>query len=544
MLTSVAGPTTARTRPLMPLIHWCGESPRIVDVDRDVGLAAAHLARRRRRRRAARRDRARGRRARSAIAGALPARRVDRERPGDRAAVACRLHRGRVELAVAQREPGADPVERAAVGEHAADRSSPRRRVARRATRRTTPGRRRTRAATVRRRRPPASPRARSRAPRGRARRRRAPATRGSTVHVGFVPSSRMSTFPLTLLEPTTTSRSCSSTTPVVALHLDGDRGLPARDLALERHRIRQPALGERGERPERCRSSATAMPSIVPRNSALTGDCAIARLQRELVDRHLRFGAGRAVAIRERAAGDREVADAERARRRLGRRRARPRSGRVAQLPVAAARRRSVSSAMTGSTRLRRTSSKCRSQQRQQRDLRLELLRRQQVRRLRPRRVAEAHVVGDDPRPQPELEVDAAADGDLASGRRLDARLDGTDELVGVDGRRRAIATPSEHQQQRRRRRFAEGRRRQTAHRGDSYALRAGARRAALPAGRYASAALNAASAALPGTSSASPSALSGTSTVFCASCRSVGSSSTYSSPVTTSPCARCASR
>ncbi len=41
---------------------------------------------------------------------------------------------------------------------------------------------------------------------------------------------------------------------------------------------------------------------------------------------------------------------------------------------------------------------------------------------------------------------------------------------------------------------------------------------------GRYASVALNAASAALPGTSSASDSVLSGTSTVFCASCRSVG--------------------
>ena len=30
MFTSVAGPTTACARPLMPLIHWCGESPRIV----------------------------------------------------------------------------------------------------------------------------------------------------------------------------------------------------------------------------------------------------------------------------------------------------------------------------------------------------------------------------------------------------------------------------------------------------------------------------------------------------------------------------------
>ena len=44
----------------------------------------------------------------------------------------------------------------------------------------------------------------------------------------------------------------------------------------------------------------------------------------------------------------------------------------------------------------------------------------------------------------------------------------------------------------------------------------------------RYASAALNAASPALPGTSSASESAFNGVATVFCAWCRSTGSSST----------------
>ena len=73
--------------------------------------------------------------------------------------------------------------------------------------------------------------------------------------------------------------------------------------------------------------------------------------------------------------------------------------------------------------------------QQRQQLDLRLDVLGRDHLRLLAPRRVAERDVVEHQLRLQPELEIDSAANRQVAPGRLLDALLDGTDEFLDVDG-------------------------------------------------------------------------------------------------------------
>jgi hypothetical protein len=92
------------------------------------------------------------------------------------------------------------------------------------------------------------------------------------------------------------------------------------------------------------------------------------------------------------------------------------------------------VSSAITGSTTVEPDELEVAPEERQQRNLHLEPLRGDEVAGLAPRRVGDAHVVGDDPRPHADAQRDVAADGDLAPGRRLEPREHGTDQLIEVE--------------------------------------------------------------------------------------------------------------
>ena len=161
-----------------------------------------------------------------------------------------------------------------------------------------------------------------------------------------------------------------------------------------------------------------------------------IACVHRKVFDDNRRDLTGLAVAERHRSVGDRDIADREAPQRcagwglRVGVCRGRQRR----KFPVALA-------ARIGFERNRRPDQleaddlEALVQQRQQLDLRLDVLGRDHLWLLAPRRVAERDVVEHQLRLQTELEIDSAANRQVAPGRLLDALLDGTDEFLDVDG-------------------------------------------------------------------------------------------------------------
>ncbi len=216
------------------------------------------------------------------------------------------------------------------------------------------------------------------------------------------------------------------------ARHFRGELHRVAVDLALQRDRIRplllQPLVGRAQIAGERHRNLVDPAPEI-------HGDrrLHVARAQRHPLDRRARELAGRAVAIGQRAVADLEVGDAD-GRGRAGRSAGRRCRGRL-EFPVAAA----VRVRLERNDRLDErelNDLEAPRQHRQQRDLRLDPLRRQHLLRLRPRRIVERHAGQHDLRLQRDGDLHRALHGEVAAGLGLDARGERRDETVRIDGR------------------------------------------------------------------------------------------------------------
>ena len=212
-------------------------------------------------------------------------------------------------------------------------------------------------------------------------------------------------------------------------------RSLLAVELALHGDRV-GPALTEQLlERPEIALQRHGSVVDLAPETAA-DGSLRVAGVQRKRFDHDRRHVAGLAVAECHRAVGDRDIADREAAqrcaRRRWGASRRRGRQRR--KLPVALA-------ARIGLERDRRFDQletdnlEALAQERQKLDLGLDVLRRDHLRLLAPRRVAERDIIEHQLGLQSQLEIDPAADRQIAPGGVLDPLLDRTDEFLDVDG-------------------------------------------------------------------------------------------------------------
>src|SRR5205814_563760 len=217
--------------------------------------------------------------------------------------------------------------------------------------------------------------------------------------------------------------------------HLRADRSLLAVDLALNRNRIR-PALTH--ELVQWAEVSFERNGGVVDLAAEATADgrLCVASVHRQVLDQDGRDVAGLAVAVGDRAAGDRDIADRKTAQRSAGgcRRRALRRGGRCRKFPVALA----AGIGLEHDRRLDQLEAddfEALAQERQERDLRLDMLGGDHLRLLAPGRVAQSHIVEHELWLEPQLEIDAAAHFEIASGRVLDALLDRAHELVDVDG-------------------------------------------------------------------------------------------------------------